>query len=156
MTNYEYICIIEIMKTYICKPEFWVTNASSMNVTLTDLAINIRAFSTVNLLDKKHYSLTLDQLIKSKESGSIFKKRDKILVRHLPPPDAQKDVLPFLQDAVMPSREKSIYVINAVEYDELKISEEKEHQNKTDEEFAKEAAELIENDIQKPVNSRKL
>jgi len=144
------------MKTYTKYPEFWVTNASPMNVTLADLAINIRSFSTVNLLDKKHYSLTLDQLIKSKNSGSIFHKRDKILVRHLPPPAVEKERLPFLKDAVMPSKEKSIFVINAVEYDELKITEEKENQNKTDEEYAKEATELIENDIHQPVNSRKL
>jgi hypothetical protein len=143
------------MRTYTLSPEFWVTNASSMNVTLADLAINIKSFSTVNLLDKKHFSLTLDQLIKSKDSGSIFKKRDKILVRHLPP-EIHKDNLPFLKDAAIPSRERSVFIINAVEYDELKIIEEKENQNKTDEEYAKEAAELIENDIHQPVNSKKL
>lgn len=144
------------MKTYTKYPEFWVTNASPMNVTLADLAINIKSFSTVNLLNKKHYDLTLERLIKSKDSGSIFKKRDKILVRHLPPPKPEKEMIPFIQDTVMQSRARSVFVINAVEYDELKITEEKENQNKTDEEYAREAAELIENDIHQPVNSKKL
>lgn len=135
--------------------EFWVTNASPMNVTLADLALNIRAFSTVNLLDKKHYNYTIEQLIKSKEKGSIFKKRDKIIVRDLPPPVVEKNKLPFLKDALIPSRERSLFAITEVEYDELKISDEKEMQNKLDEEYAKENAELAEADTQRIVISKK-
>lgn len=142
------------MKTLFV-PEFWVTNASPMNVTLADLALNIRARSTVNLLDKKHYNYTLDQLIKSKDSGSIFKKRDKILVRDLAPPAIEKERMPFLKDSQIPSRGRSVLAITTVEYDELKITDEKEMQKKMDEEYAKENADLAEADTQRIVTSKK-
>ena len=128
-----------------------MTNASPRNVTLADLAINIRAFSTVNLLDKKHYSLTLEQLNKSRESGSLFNKRDKILVRHLPPPKVEKDKLPLLQDAKIPDRGRSIMTIVEVEYDELKMATDKENQKLLDEEYARENADLAEADTQKTI-----
>ena len=137
------------------KQEFWVTNFSSRNVTLADLAINIKAFTTVNLLDKKHYSYTLEQLVKSKESGSIFSKRDKILVRKLPPPAVVKERVPFLKEAIIPSRERSLFSITEIEYDELKISDDKELQKKLDEEYARENADLAEADTQKFVASKK-
>ena len=142
------------MKT-LPSPEFWVTNASPMNVTLSDLALNIRAFSTVNLLNKKHYKYTLEQLVKSKENGSIFKKRDKILVRDLAPPNVEKERLPFLKETLIPSRGRSILTINEVEYDELKVSDEKEMQKKLDEDYAKENADLAEADTQRIVISKK-
>lgn len=65
--------------------DFWITNISKMNVSLRDLNITIKARSHVNLLNKRHYSYTLEQLKKSAKSGSIFKKRDKIKVRQVPP-----------------------------------------------------------------------
>ncbi len=131
------------------KPEFWVTNMSPMNVTLADLAINIRAFSTVNLLDNKHYSLTLEQLLKSKESGSLFKKRDRISVREVAPPKKKPDVIPFVQSSVIPDRTRSIYEIDDKEYEELAVSQ--EDQQKQDEIYAKENADLAELDAQRSV-----
>lgn len=129
------------------KLAFWVTNVSPRNVTLADLALNIRAFSTVNLLDSKHYPYTLKQLQDSATSGSIFKKSDKIAVRHLPPPEVKKSALPIMREAVMPSRERSVLVVEEKEYIELKMAEEsevKEAQMKMDEELARESAELEE------------
>ena len=143
------------MKTTFPKAEFWVTNLSPRNVTLADLALNIKAFTTVNLLDKRHYQYTLEQLKKSQESGSIFHKRDKIIVRGLPP-EIQKDKMPFLQEAVIPSRERSVFSIVEVEYDELKVSDDKEIHKKLDEEYAKENADLAEADQQRIVVSNKV
>ena len=128
---------------------FWVTNMSPMNVTLADLALNIKAFSTVNLLDKKHYSYTLEQLLKSKESGSIFKKRDKISVREIAPPKKKSDVLPFIQSSVIPDRTRSIYKVDDKEYEELQVSQ--EDQQKQDEIYARENADLAELDAQRSV-----
>lgn len=133
------------MKSNSNNASFWVSNISSRNVTLADLALNIRAFTTVNLMDKKHYQYTLEQLIKSKTSGSIFNKRDKIKVRESAP-IIIKETVPFRHDEVMPSRERSILRIKTVEYDELKVSEDKEMQKQLDEEFAKESAELESSD----------
>lgn len=137
------------MKTSSTKSVFWVTNMSSMNVTLADLALNIRAFSTVNLLDKRHYKYTLEQLLKSKESGSLFKKRDKIVVRDIPPPDPEKNKTPIVYSSIIPDRARSLYQIEEEEYDELKVSE--EDQKTQDEIFAKENADLAEIDLQRSV-----
>jgi len=129
---------------------FWVTNMSPRNVTLADLALNIRAFSTVNLMDKRHYKYTLEQLLKSQESGSLFKKRDKIAVRNVPPPDPDKiSKIPFVESAVLPTRQRSLYQIEDQEYEELKVSE--EDQKKQDEIYAKENADLAELDAQRSV-----
>lgn len=128
---------------------FWVTNVSPMNVTLADLALNIKAFSTVNLLDNRHYKYTLEELLKSKESGSLFKKRDRIIVRHVPPPDPEKNKVPVVYGAIIPDRTRSLFQIEEQEYDELKVSE--DDQKKQDELFAKENADLAEIDLQRSI-----
>ena len=120
-----------------------------MNVTLADLALNIRAFSTVNLLDQKHYKYTIDQLLKSKESGSLFKKRNKIVVRDVPPPDPEKNRIQIVYGSIIPDRARSLYRVNEEEYEELKVSE--EDQKKQDEIYAKENADLAEFDLQRSV-----
>lgn len=130
-------------------PAFWVTNMSPMNVTLADLALNIKAFSSVNLLDKRHYKYTLEQLNKSKESGSLFKKRDKIAVREVAPPDPEKQKTPFAQSSFFPDRARSLYKIEETEYEELAVSD--QDQKKQDELYAKENADLAEIDIQRSV-----
>lgn len=137
------------MKTLSPKQAFWVTNLSPRNVTLADLALNIKAFSTVNLLDGKHYKYTLEQLQKSEESGSIFNKRDKIKVRKVAPPDPEKTKTPIVYGAIIPDRMRSLFTIEEEEYDELKVSE--EDQKKQDEIFAKENADLAEIDIQRSI-----
>jgi hypothetical protein len=138
------------MKAIKNKPTFWVANVSPMNVTLADLAINIKAYTIVNLLDDKHYSFNMEQLMRSKTSGSIFKKRDKIRCRKLPPPPKEKEAVPYLQDAVAPSRERSIFSIKENKYEELQINEQ-EDQKKIDEQLASENADLDlpENQIKK-------
>lgn len=135
------------MKTQ--EPPFWVTNISSRNVTLSDLALNIRAFSTVNLMDKKHYKYTLEQLTKSEESGSIFAKSDRIKVRKIPPPRKSMNPIPFIQSSVIPDRTRSIYQVDEKEYEELNVSV--EDQQKQDEIYAQENADLAEIDIQRSI-----
>jgi hypothetical protein len=41
------------------KPEetLWIANISDRNVSLSDLGITIKAYSNINLLDKKNYLL---------------------------------------------------------------------------------------------------
>jgi predicted transcriptional regulator len=135
------------------EPTFWVTNMSPMNVTLADLALNIKAYSSVNLLDKRHYKYTLEQLLKSKESGSLFKKRDKIRVRDIPPPDPEKSKIPIVYSSVIPDRVRSLFNIKDEEYEELRVSE--EDQKKQDEIYAQENADLAELDTQRSVINQK-
>jgi len=125
---------------------FWVTNRSNRNVTLSDLAINIKAFTSINLLDERYHHYTIQQLEASRLSGSIFKKRDKISVRDIPPPKAEKNSIAIVRDAIFPTKERSLFVITQTEYDELKFDD-KDNQNRADEEYAKEVAELAESDF---------
>jgi hypothetical protein len=101
---------------------FWITNISDRNVSLGDLAISIPAMASVNLLDKKHYGLTEEQVKKSAANGSIAKKGDKIVVRAVPPVVSGQRPMPFCQDPV-PSRGASIYEMKQEHYEELQISD---------------------------------
>lgn len=125
-------------------PTFWVTNISKRNVSLSDLNLTIKAFASINLLDNKHYSYSIQQLQASAKSGSIYAKRDKIVVRDVAPEMLKMNV-PRLAETYIPSRERSVYVIENKEYEELNMS---------DEDFAKENADIVELDSIKPIISR--
>ncbi len=115
----------------------WITNISNRNVCLADLAFTIPAYATVNLLDTKHYHYSIEQLEKSINSGSIFNKRNKIIVRIKPPEVPLKLNAPMQNDVFFPSRQKSILDVHEEKYEELNLS---------DEVFAEQNAELAEID----------
>ena len=123
---------------------FWITNISNRNVSLADLNLTVKAFSSINLLDKKHYSFTIEELLKSEASGSIFKKSNKIVVRKVAPAIIKMN-MPMIAETYIPSRERSVYSIKEEKYEELDMS---------DEDFAKENADIIQLDSIKPVISR--
>jgi hypothetical protein len=102
---------------------FWITNLSNRNVTLSDLYISVPAGTSINLLDNRHYQFTLDQLLKSAKEGSIFKKRDKIVVRKVPPQVFDKQAISVYREAAIPSRSPSIYEIKHENYEELNIAD---------------------------------
>jgi hypothetical protein len=118
------------------KKTFWLTNISDRNVSLADLNLTIKAFSSVNLLDKKHYSYTEEQLLDSVAKGSVFKKRNKIVVRNNPPKQTVMN-LPYVQETYIPTRQRSLLNIKDEKYEELSVS---------DEAFANENAEIAEQD----------
>lgn len=124
---------------------FWITNISNMNISLSDLNVTIKALSSVNLLDKKHYTYTKEQLIKSTNSGSIFKRKGKLFVRMESPSLREKNTLLFNKHNTIPSREKSIFVIKEDKYEELNIS---------DEDFALENADTAEMDSKPLINKK--
>lgn len=110
--------------TKVIEKTFWVTNFSNRNVTLSDLYISVGAGTSVNLLDKKHYSLTEEQLLKSQISGSLFKKQHLVAVRKVPPQMLKKSDITYDPHAVLPQRTVSIYEIKQQNYEELNISDE--------------------------------
>jgi hypothetical protein len=124
---------------------FWVTNVSNRNVTLSDLALNIPAYRIVNLMDTRHYSYTLEQLQKSAASGSLFKKRDKIILRQTAPV-IHPETKAIDRETPRPSQERSILEIKEEKYEELAI---------TDEEFANEASTIEIEADQKPIFTKK-
>ena len=120
------------MKKQENKEEFWVSNISDRNVSLSDLGLTIKTLHTVNLLDSRHYYLTKEQLLKSQECGSLFKKKDKVVVRKVPPALRKPHLVTIDLNAIVPSKQRSSIVILEKKYEELNI---------TDEEFASENAE---------------
>lgn len=116
---------------------FWVTNISKMNVSLSDLNLTIKALTTVNLLDKRHYSLTEEQLLKSAESGSLFKKRDRVVVRKVSPKLNVPHNILIEENTYLPSRDRSLVIVKHNNYEELNVS---------DESFASEMADLENNE----------
>ena len=104
--------------------EFWITNISKKDVSLSDLNFTIRAWSSVNLLSKHHY-YTEDQLNKSLNSGSLFLKRDKLKKRAVPP-QVNKEKIDIDIFAIVPSKPKSIFEIKIEKYEELELSNDKE------------------------------
>jgi len=126
------------------KPSFWVTNMSKMNVSLSDLNLTIKAFTTINLLDQKHYSYTLDQLLTSATKGSLAKKKDKLVIRQVAPEYSKKNVL-LDRETFIPTRERSLFNIKEEKYEELEVS---------DEDFAKDNADTADMDSQKQIISK--
>ncbi len=107
-------------------------------VSLADLNLTVKPFSSVNLMNK-HYNYTLEQLQKSAASGSIYKKRSMISVRKVPP-FMQKMNVPLATETYLPSRERSVLLIKEESYEELNIS---------DEQFADQNSDLIDSEIKK-------
>jgi hypothetical protein len=126
---------------------FWVTNMCDRNVSLADLNVTIPAFRSVNLLDNRHYYYTLEQLQKSQQSGSLFIKRRIISVRQSAPAIIKSE-MPFLQEAYLPTRERSTLEIKEEHYEELEMTD--MDQKKKEEEFAKEHADFAEIDDFRP------
>jgi len=145
------------------KTEFWITNISKMNVSLADLNLTVKSFSSINLLDKRHYNYSLEQLEKSAKIGSIFKKSKLIAVRNNAPKNISnnmaiirtfydKDSRTWSENgSYLPGREKSVLKIEHVNYEELSVNENmipltlKEQEQKRmeeDEKFAQENADL--------------
>lgn len=122
------------------EPHFWITNISKKSVSLADLNLTIQPNRSMNLLDKKHFSFTEEQLIQSAQTGSLHKKSHMVAVRILPPAQTKQDFLPIKADAVFQTQKRSSVEINKVEYEELAVS---------DDQYASDNAELADPDVGK-------
>ena len=101
---------------------FWITNISNRDVALSDLGLTIRSMTSINLMDRKHYPhLTQEVLTKSEQSGSLFKKSDKVKHRRVPPPMIKQEWTPVDTSSVIPTRQHSIVEIKQEQYEELNI-----------------------------------
>lgn len=90
---------------------------------MADLALTVRARTSINLLDKKHYQYTPEQLEASAKNGSIFKKQRLVKVRKVAPTQVSADML-LERGAVIPTRQRSILDIKEEKYEELAITDE--------------------------------
>lgn len=127
-------------------PDYWITNISNRDVTLHDLGVTVRARTSINLLNKRHYSLSIKDIEKSAKDGSLFS-RKRMIIRRVTPPTINSLSFKMAIDhtAIIPTRTHSIYEIKQEQYDELIVS---------DEEFAEENAETVEMDKQPPIKGK--
>ncbi len=114
------------MRSKVKEEEFWATNISNMNVSLRDLGLTIPSNKSCNLLNSKHYSFNKEQLELSAASGSLFAKRDKILVRQTAP---ETPITPGIQVSKLPrfiakNLARTKIVVEDVVYPELCVSDE--------------------------------
>ena len=103
------------------KPSFFIVNISNKNVCLADLAFTIPAGRCYDLLND-NFSFTIEQLKASLESGSLYKKRDKIKItnnRPLRPKPIQLE----LSNYPIVTRNRSAVKIDEPTFDELLISD---------------------------------
>jgi hypothetical protein len=112
----------------IKEEEFWATNISKVNVSLRDLALTIPSNKSVNLLNSAHFSYSRSQLELSATSGSLFAKRDKILVRQTAP---EVPISPGIKVSKVPrfiaqNMQRTKIVVEEIKYEELAISESEE------------------------------
>jgi hypothetical protein len=118
---------------------FWITNVSKHLISIGDLGILLQPHQSVNLLDRKHYSFTEEQIQASITSGSLHKRSDKIFVRKLPPQTIYKgpSKINLEEEGSYPSKIRSLLEHKEFNYEEYQIS---------DDEYAKENADSAEED----------
>jgi len=126
--------------------DFWVTNISNRDITLHDLGVVVRAKTSINLLNKRHYHLSLKELENSLNKGSLFTKQ-KIVIKRKGPPTLNSLSFKMAVDynAIIPTRTHSVYEIKQEQYDELIVS---------DEQFAEENVDTVEMDKQPPIKGK--
>lgn len=104
-------------------PSFWITNISNQDVALSDLGLTVRSFTSINLLDKKHYPyLNLKMIEVSEKTGSLFKKSTKVVHRKIAPV-VEKTLMAVDQISAIPTRQHSIIEVKEETYEELNIAD---------------------------------
>lgn len=102
------------------KSEFWITNISKKNVTLADLAIVVPAGVSWNLLNSRHFHYTAEQLEKSAQEGSLYRKGNLIKVRKVAPQEPVKPGL-YVADTFRETKPRSLVKIQEKRFEELDV-----------------------------------
>lgn len=104
---------------------FWITNITKNDINIGDLRTTVKAYQSVNLLDSRHYSFTLEQLEESAKNGSLFKRGNVIKIRNVPPVVPVKPG-PHLYKGTHTLRiNRPIVSVEVPKYEELDFSDEK-------------------------------
>jgi hypothetical protein len=140
--KYDKIKHLSIYKHYIRmkkenKEDFWITNITRKEVHLVDIGVRIKPMRSLNLLDKRHYSITKEQLDKSATSGYLFTRKNDVVIRKVPPLSEQTHTPLIDRDAVFQTRQRSSVELENIKYEELDVS---------DDEYAEENSDTAETD----------
>lgn len=101
---------------------FWITNISNKSISLYDLNVTIKAKTSVNLMSK-HYSFKLEELEKSLSSGYLYKNKDKLFKRVVPPVKEKTFTL-VDNSAIFPEKTRSIFEFKEEKFAELEFTDE--------------------------------
>ena len=119
-------------KGYHC----WVSNITKRDVRLGDLGVCIRSKTTLDLLDCSHSHLSIEQVKKSIENGSLKKRiKQKALFLRYSEPEPKMPRQIEVSEASFPERKRSLVIHTEPEFDELDFTSEDEVK------FAEETAE---------------
>lgn len=99
--------------------EIWITNFTKKDILIEDLGVKIPKMSIVNLFK---YNLLEENILKSIQSGSIFKKSQYIRIRQTAPEFRKERKLVSDQPSIR--LQKSGFTQEKKEYDELRIDDE--------------------------------
>jgi len=100
---------------------FWITNITKKAHNLSDIGVIIYPMRSLNLLDRRHYQLTIAELEKCRASGSLFTKKTMVVVRQVPPGGEAPQYIPFKEDAVYPYKARSSVELENIKYEELDV-----------------------------------
>jgi hypothetical protein len=114
--------------------EFWVINISKRNVSLRDLGLTLKSGQSYNLLDSRHFNITIEQIINSVDSGSLYLKRDKIKLRARP----EKPLKETLEICQMSSERRRTNLVIVKESSETVLPDFNDEQSISDQKFAEE------------------
>ena len=106
--------------------QLWVTNISTQkDISIDDLRVKVPRCRSVNLLDRRHYSFTEDQIRKSLESGSLKRKAAILKVREGAPVTEKKKIDWQKKPRVLRKARNNVE-IEAPKYEELDFEDETE------------------------------
>ena len=112
-------------------PAFWISNITDKSIVLSDINVRLNPRQSINLLYNPHYDLTLNQLLASEASGSLFQRNKEVVHRKFAP--IYEPMMKQVSSEPIPCRKRSTLILEEIKYDELDISDDK---------FAEEAADL--------------
>jgi len=111
--------------------EFWITNITylggprkRMNILLNDLQLLIKPGQSYNLLNSYNFNYTMEQILNSAESGSLYQKRDKVIIRMVAPKPSLPPGIYLSTDPGLIKPLWSQVEIIEPKYEELEISAE--------------------------------
>jgi len=120
----------------------WLTNISKNKIVLGDLRFTLKPLQTIDILDERHSSYTVEQVEASINGGSIGARLNKtIFIRRVEPPKVPDRKIKISQTS-FPYKQRTIVEIEQPDYEELNIEI-------SDEEFANDNADIagVENEI---------
>ena len=127
----------------------WIVNLTNTHLSLTDVRVTLPPYSTMDILDYRHSSLTVQEVEKSLESGSLFTAQDKKRIRiRQSQPQALPEKTIELSQVSFPNKYRSSVVIEEKHYEELDLFI-------NDEEFAEQNAEMSMLEHEPKINIKK-